>query len=142
MKPFEIRNAKNSDVNELINLCKQLGYAIRKIDLLEQLSIMVKSDDHNVFVCRSGEKVIGWLHVQVSRRIESGAFAEIGGLVVDKDYAKRGIGKRLIEEAENWASSKELSTIRVRCNARRSGALKFYKSVGFTEKKTQKILDK
>jgi GNAT superfamily N-acetyltransferase len=68
--------------------------------------------------------------------------AEIAGLVVDETARGGGIGRRLLEAAEQWARSHGCRAIRVRSNVVREGAHAFYVREGFREIKTQKVFEK
>ncbi len=104
---------------------------------------MIDSRQDKVFVAVSVDgAVIGWIHVFATVRLESELFAEMGGIVVDSDYRNRGIGKKLLEYAEQWATQKNLTKLRVRSHTSRDGSHCFFKSFGFTQSKTQHIFDK
>lgn len=62
---------------------------------------------------------------------------EIGGLVVDDNYRRMGIGKRLMESIENWAAEKECDKVSLRSGSSRKEAHQFYKDIGFDLIKTQ-----
>jgi Zn-dependent peptidase ImmA (M78 family) len=56
-----------------------------------------------VLVAVLEEKVAGWLHAHASEALESGFRAEIVGLVVSEGYRRRGVGRVLVQHAEQWA---------------------------------------
>ena len=60
----------------------------------------------------------------------------------DPPYRGRGIGERLLQEAEGWAQRLGLSKIRVRTRATRTEAHKFYAREGYRRVKLQHVLDK
>ena len=82
------------------------------------------------------------VHVRSERGIESKAFAEIRGLVVDEKRRGEGIGERLVTEAVHWAGGRGLTKCGVRCNIMREGAHRFYERQGFTLAKTQAVYDR
>ena len=82
---------------------------------------------------------MGWLQVEIRQILESGEFAEITGLVVDKDYRRKGIAASLVSQAEEWAKMKGEEEIRVRTNLLRLESLPFYRSLGFGETKRQVV---
>lgn len=94
-----------------------------------------------MYVIADDETVIGWIHGFYSLRVESDAFVEIGGLVIDERYRRKGVGKMLVNEVIEWSRRMNIHKIRVRSNAIRTDAHTFYESIGFTETKEQKIFD-
>src|ERR1700730_6297303 len=98
------RLMKTSDLDEVAKLCEQFGY----ISTLEQVKYrfnQLENDiDHGLFVVEGYEhKIVGWLQVHGRKLIGSDSFAEIGGIVVSEAYRKQGIGRKLMNQAENWA---------------------------------------
>lgn len=139
---FSIRTAETSDSAAIAELSGQLGYASNKEETQNRLSEILKTNDHCVFVATDHEKVIGWIHGFYALRVESSPFVEIGGLVVDQHYQKRGVGKTLLEKVYEWAKSKECDKLRVRCNELRKESHIFYEHLGFELNKVQKIFSK
>jgi GNAT superfamily N-acetyltransferase len=69
--------------------------------------------------------------------VESDAYAELGGLVVDESQRRKGVAGKLMEAVENWARQQGCSVISARSNIIRHEAHKFYASRGFKKIKTQ-----
>lgn len=136
------RVATINDVEYITELSCQLGYETTREKIRQRLTEILNHADNCVFVAVNDAKVIGWIHGFYSLRIESESFVEIGGLVVDKNYRKTGIGKLLIETVYEWSNLKKCNNIRVRSNTIRKEAHQFYKNLGFTETKEQKVFGK
>uniref|UniRef100_UPI00404A3EE3 GNAT family N-acetyltransferase n=1 Tax=Gelidibacter sp. TaxID=2018083 RepID=UPI00404A3EE3 len=128
-----------TDSESISDLSNQLGYHTNTIDIQSRLFDVLKHPDNCVYVIVTNEKVVGWIHGFYTLRVESAAFIEIGGLVVDKNFRKMGIGKLLVEKIYEWAESKECNKIRVRCNEVRIESHLFYDNLGFKLNKVQKI---
>ena len=62
--------------------------------------------------------------------------AEIGGLVVDEDHRCCGVGRLLMQQAEQWAREKGCSEVYLRSNVVREGAHAFYEGIGYSSAKT------
>lgn len=137
-----IRIATTNDVEYITELSCQLGYETTREKTQQRLAEILNHTDNCVFVAVNDAKVIGWIHGFYSLRVEAENFVEIGGLVVDKNYRKKGIGKLLIETVYEWSRLKECRNIRVRSNTIRKEAHQFYKKLGFTETKEQKVFGK
>lgn len=137
-----IRIAQLSDILDLVILCGQLGYKTNVKEAEQRFQILLQEKEHAIFVAVENKKVIAWIHAFFAVRVESDLFVEIAALVVDEKYRKAGIGKKLIEEVENWAKEKNCYKIRVRCNVTRKESHGFYKNLGFKEIKEQKVFSK
>lgn len=137
-----IRNAAAKDSEAISELSEQLGYKSSNKIIRNRLNLILKNDSHFVFVAVSDEKIIAWIHGFYSLRIESEAFVEIGGLVVNENYRKNGIGKILVESAIKWSEARNCKKIRVRSNIIRTDSHKFYKKMTFKLNKEQKVFDK
>ncbi len=103
----------------------------------------MSSDEHLLLVAEAADgRVVGWLHLFVALRVESGAFAEIGGFVVTAAFRGQGVGREMLSAAESWVSGHGLSTIRVRTRSERRDARRFYHKLGFIQSKSQQVMDK
>ena len=63
--------------------------------------------------------------------------AELIGLVVDSAARRRGLGRALVDAAEQWARSRGLTTVKVRSNVTRELSHPFYEALGYVREKTQ-----
>ncbi len=136
---IEIREASIADIEGINLVSSYLGYEASSIEESSQrLENILASESHVVWVGVENNRVKGWLHLFVAMRLASPTFAEIGGLVVDQSCRRSGIGKRLVAEAIQWATLNKL-TLRVRCNAKREEANRFYESLGFANEKAQQV---
>ena len=135
------RKAIVADSAAITKLSNQLGYSITETDTLANLSVIFQSDKDIVVVALWNNEIAGWIHVFNTIRVESGRFCEIGGLVVDEQYQRKGIGRLLVNEARRWTTEQGVSSLRVRCNIKRTEAHDFYESIGFKENKQQKVFE-
>lgn len=76
------------------------------------------------------QNISGWVHVFGKCLIEL-EYAEIGGLVVDSDYRRQGIGLKLMRTCEEWVKENGYREIRLRSGGQRNEAHEFYKKVGY-----------
>ena len=88
------------------------------------------------------DEVVGWMGAYVFRSVELEPFAEISGLVVNEKLRSRGIGKALLNAAEDWARSVGCAAISVNSNIIRDRAHHFYVSNNYELIKTQKTFRK
>ena len=80
---------------------------------------------------------MGWLHAARVEYFESGACVVINGLVVDSASRGKGIGRLLLEQAEQWAREEGIGIVRVWSSDQRHRAHRFYEREGYAIVKTQ-----
>jgi GNAT superfamily N-acetyltransferase len=119
-------------------LSELLGYPATADALTERLVRLLGCDEELVLVAEvSPGQVVGWLHGGERELLESGRRCEILGLVVDGAHRGRGVGRRLVQAAEAWASTRGLDQMAVRSNVGRAESHPFYESLGYVRAKTQ-----
>jgi GNAT superfamily N-acetyltransferase len=138
-----VRLVRRTDAEALTRLSGELGYTTSDTEVRIRLGAILAHPDHAAFVAEHPDLgLLGWIHVFASLRIESGSFAEIGGLVVMEAQRRTGVGQALVEVAEQWTWERGLTMLRVRTNVNRSEAHDFYRKLDFREIKTQKVFVK
>jgi GNAT superfamily N-acetyltransferase len=134
---MNIRPMSHEDLPRVQELAKELGYSLKFGDLKNRYNALQEKMDHGLFVATDEEKLVGWLHVNIGpTSLLNGERVEIVALVVDESYRSGGIGKKLMEKAEGWSRSKNISTVFVRSNVKRDRAHAFYQREGYVLKKT------
>jgi GNAT superfamily N-acetyltransferase len=137
-----LRAARPEDAEALAGLCGQLGYPSETAQVTARLRSIGSRPDHAMLVVVEGGRLTGWVHVFVSRLLETEPRAEIGGLVVDEAMRGRGLGRALLRAAAAWAGSMGLRLLRVRSNVTRERAHRFYEREGFRETKKQGVFER
>ena len=138
-----IRRAAPRDAPEISRLLAQLGYAVEPDDVEHRLGRLAGDPGKAVWVAAAADGcLVGCGQAAVDLRLAEGERVEITSLVVDAAARGGGIGRRLTDAAEAWAAALGHRRLRVRCNARREAAHRFYESAGFRETKSQKVFDK
>ena len=108
-----------------------------------RLKRLLASPSDVVFVAESAAgELAGWIHGVLSQYLESDFRVEIGGLVVDEQFQRRGVGRDLVARVESWAVEHEAQLASVRCRTTRAAAHRFYKSLGYRKAKTQIVFRK
>jgi|SRR5690242_2450232 len=137
-----IRKIRRADAAAIASLSQQLGYKASEKETAERITSIENNPEHLLSLVEVSNQIVGWIHAFVSLHLESNSFVEIGGLVVDENYRKQGIGQKLIAEVEKWAIEKKLNHLRVRSNIIRKETHQFYLNRRFQLTKEQKIFDK
>jgi len=133
-----VRRARAADLPRIADLSSQLGYPVLLEALERRFSRIASDAEQAVFVAETTDgRLVGWTHANPRRLLESEAFMEIEGLVVDASARRQGVGRALIAEVERWSLERGVTTIRVRSNVLRKEAHDFYPSVGYARLKTQ-----
>ena len=137
MPDIHIRPVVPTDAVVIADLGGQLGYPATTAEVTHRLRQIQTWQGHAMFVAENNGRVVGCVHVHAYPLPEMDWHAELGGLVVDKAYRGRGIGKLLMARAEDWAREQDCGEIRVRSNVIREHAHNFYQKIGYENTKTQ-----
>ncbi|MDV4150180.1 GNAT family N-acetyltransferase [Clostridium sp. AL.422] len=131
IKPF--------DQNDMLGICTlirlELGYNVSIEDFQNRIMQMQKEGNYFIFVALENNQVVGFIGIQISLAFEiPGRIMRIIALAVSEKYQKKGIGRRLIQEAEEYGKTKQVTTILLNSGLSRKGAHQFYEKQGFYKK--------
>jgi len=132
-----VRRARLADAPRIAILAAQLGYPSTAPEVRKRLERIRHRDGHFVAVAVTAGTVVGWVHTFVKYSIDAAPRAEIGGLVVDENHRRLGLGKLLMATAEEWARLRDLEGVYLRSNVLRQHAHAFYEAIGFRKIKSQ-----
>ena len=105
---YKIRNAAINDIPRISELSGQLGYPSSVPDTQKRVESLLASGNHAIFVAEHSEnQIIAWIHAYTRQSLTSDELAEIGGLIVSKEFRGKGIGKQLLSAVETWALGKK-----------------------------------
>ena len=134
----EIRQMRPEDTTAVAMLTTQLGYPSTEDEIRRRYDLIKDRWDARLFVAQhAGNVIVGWIHVQATYMLEADARAAIWGLVVSDKARRSGVGRRLVEAAEEWALMRGLNVIVVNSNFLRTEAQGFYEHLGYKVAKTQ-----
>jgi len=134
---IQVRAFREGDAESVADLCTQLGYRTSTSEVERRLQ-EAGDNGHAVFMAESPDgRVVGWVQVCVRALLVSERHAEVEGLVVDRDWRSRGVGRALMKRAEEWARHAGCKAVSLRSNVVREGARPFYEDIGYEVVKTQ-----
>lgn len=127
----KLREAKPADAPRLVELIRELGHEITEAEVRKNLAALRNSDE-TPLVATLDQKLVGMCGV--SRRVVIHRPAPLGritALVVASDAQGQGIGRMLVEAAENWMRKGGCQLVEVTSNDRRADAHAFYRHLGY-----------
>ena len=138
-----VRQMRPEDASAVATLTTQLGYPSTEDEIRRRYDLIKDRWDARLFVAQhAGNVIVGWVHVQATYLLECDARAEIWGLVVAETARGTGVGRRLVEAAEEWALMRGLGVMVLKSNYLRTEAQGFYEHLGYKVTKTQNTFRK
>jgi GNAT superfamily N-acetyltransferase len=126
-----VRPATPEDAERLASLLTDEGYPAGASDLASRLE-RYASLGSQVIVAEAGGDVVGFVTVLVLPRFEvDDLFARITSLDVDAGVRERGIGRLLMQAAEEHAKSAGAAWLEVTAGHHRPDARRLFESLGF-----------
>lgn len=137
-----IRHARPADAPRIAELASQLGYPGSAAVMTPRLARLASAGGAVLVAVDGRDSPIAVAHVITRDSLMSDAQAEIDGIVVDESQRNAGIGAALVAAAERWAADHGCTSVRIRCNAKREAAHRFYARLGYRETKRQIVFDR
>lgn len=133
---MEYRIAKKDDLQRLLVLYKQLNPEEELVDLEKASSIWdatEKTDATRYFIAVDDTRIVSTCNVTLVPNLTRNgkSFAIIENVITDNDYRRQGIGKKVIENAIQYAKENNCYKIVLLSSAKRTKSHKFYESIGF-----------
>ena len=132
-----IRKANKEDSFSIMMLSKELGYESTEEEIKNRINYLSKKDQSFLVVAEEEDNVVGFISYEHYETVYYVPGINITGLVVFKDFRNKGIGKRLLNYAEEYAKSKSLTFVRLNSGIQRKEAHSFYKNNGYDNIKEQ-----
>ena len=130
-----IREATPDDGEALAVLLTQLGYPTDAAEVPGRMARMRAESGQHILVAESGGQVVGTATVIVRHLITRDApFGRLASVVVLDGHRSRGIGGRLVDEAERICRGAGCGAIEVTSAGHRDRAHAFYVRHGYEEK--------
>ena len=129
---MEVREALLSDATSIVSLMKQLGYKVT-IELIQQkLTAFNKTPIDIVYVATDKNMIIGIISCHLTSLFhQEGSSGRITSLVIDENSRGLGVGRALVNTAEEFFMNSGCVKSEVTSGDHRSEAHKFYQSCGY-----------
>jgi GNAT superfamily N-acetyltransferase len=134
---MKIRKATINDIPRLVILMEQLGYPTSLEQMELRFNAIAAHPNYYTLVAELEGKVVGMAGLCTSLFYEyDGSYVQIVAFVVDSNYRRKGIGEKLIHQAERWAREQGAIAIGLNSGNReeRKGAHQFYHNMGYKDK--------
>ena len=97
---------------------------------------MIHGNESLVFVAEADKNVVGLLYAEIEKEegdkwVYPRKRVRIEEIAVLPEFSRKGIGKRLLQEAEKWAKKKKISDLILLTYAFNEGAIRFYETHGY-----------
>lgn len=140
---FRIRRATPADAAAMSQLARDvsaepegwlltLGTWRSAAEERRAIRMLRRHPDAALFVAETGEGVVGRLSVTRDQRPSCQHVADLG-LMVAREYRRRGAGRALLEAAVEWARSSGVSKLELHVFPHNEAAIYLYESFGFEQ---------
>lgn len=137
--PVRFRSAAPPDIPRLVALIGEL-FAIETAFTADPArqeaglrALLAAYPRTQILVATANGMIIGMCTVQLMlSTAEGGASGLVEDVVVDRDWRGQGIGRNLLEAAEDWARSQGALRVQLLADQRNVRALDFYAGMGWT----------
>ena len=142
MSEVSVREIAVADAEIAAGLCGELGYPADPFEIEQRIRRIHTMPDHTVFVACVEQQVAGWIDVGIIQHFQSEPYGEIGGFVIAAGHRSLGIGREVIQRAEEWVAARGVRKILVRSQLVREAAHRFYLREGYAHTKTSAVFMK
>jgi GNAT superfamily N-acetyltransferase len=126
-----VRAAAAGDAARVAELLTDEGYPVGPTDVAARIERFA-GPDSAVIVAEQGGEVIGFIALQAVPRFEhDDRFVRILAVVVDAGARERGVGHRLMAEAEAFATEHRAAFLEITAGRHRPEARQLYESLGY-----------
>jgi len=137
---MECREIIESDMNKgYINLINQLSLTAYGCYPLFSKFVKNLNERHKVWVIEEYQQIIGTITVWIEPKVIHGYnnVCHIEDVVVDEKHQKKGLGKKLMNKAINYAKEMKCYKVILDCSHKN---VQFYKKCGFIKNESQMAL--
>lgn len=133
---MNIRAAASDDLERIVQLFDQLGYASDVAQVAKHLHELRQHRSGEAFVAEDGGVILGVAIVHTIQPLHvRGCWAVLSALVVDGERRSSGVGASLLAAAEGFALQHRCTQIELSSSVARTRAHLFYERNGYQEKR-------
>jgi GNAT superfamily N-acetyltransferase len=97
---------------------------------------LVSQEDIGFLIAEENDRLIGFAHIAIRdtpslQILVQRRYAVLEGTVVDDEHQGKGIGKQLMEAAQNWALSRGAASVELNVYEFNKDAIAFYQGLGY-----------
>jgi GNAT superfamily N-acetyltransferase len=132
MSPISIRQAEAGDADAVFDLAQAFAtsFMVERSAFHSSFSLLLQSADAHLAVAAEGREIVGYLlGFDHHTFFANGRVSWVEELMVEEKSRRRGVGRRLIKDFEQW--SKERQSKLIALATRRAEV--FYRSLGYEE---------
>jgi len=130
-QPTTLRRAEPGDADRIATLFTDEGYPSGPSDIVERLK-RFSSAESQVIVADHGGEVLGFIALHAVPRFEhDDRFVRVLAVVVDAGARERGVGHRLMAEAETFGRERGAAFVEITAGRHHPEARQLYESLGF-----------
>lgn len=140
-----VRVATTEDAAAIAHCLAELGYGTPVAAVQEKLDAFSTGNTDRAFIALSGESLLGTVSIHLIPLFHAyGYLGRLTALSVAKSHRRHGVGRALVDAAEQWALGAGALRIEVTSGDHRPGAHAFYASLGYesNERRFLKVLSR
>jgi GNAT superfamily N-acetyltransferase len=127
--------AKRENLVNILELYKQLNPTNNDFSLEDANRIWDKIENENIkyFLAKDNDKIIGSCYIIIIPNLtfNGKSIGYIENVITDEKYRRKGIGKKIMEMAINYAKEENCYKVVLQSGIKRTTAHKFYEAIGF-----------
>ena len=129
---IEIRACTPDDAAAVSTLLSELGYTVPIRQATENIQELSKTGADPIFVAVADGRVVGLLAAHLCRMFQyASPVVRVTALVVERRARHRGVGRLLMEHAEQIGSAAGCEFVELTSAMNRTEAHAFYRSIGY-----------
>ncbi len=131
-----IEKLKQEDIAELLELYKGLGEFEMSLEASKNTYMgMINDESYLLLIAKEDNKIIGSVLgiICKSLLVRGKPFMVVEDVIVDEQYRRKGVGKKLFEKLDEFAKEKLCDYSILVSSGFRHNAHIFYENIGYTE---------
>ena len=129
---IEIRACTPEDSAAVSTLLDELGYTVSIRQATEQVTELGKTGADPIFLALADGQILGLLALHLSRMLQyPSPIVRVTALVVDRRARRRGVGKLLMQHAEQVGAAAGCEFVELTSAMDRAEAHAFYRNIGY-----------